>query len=413
MNLRTETVLDAEALKLEFPILRQPGRDGVTLVYLDSAASSQRPQHVLDAMQAFETRRYANVHRGSHFLSDEATEAYEDARGVMARFLGAANDEEIIFTRNTTEGINLVARSWGDANVRAGDAIVLTLMEHHSNIVPWQQLAERTGAEIRWLPLDESGRLRVEELPRLLEGAKLLAVTAISNTLGTINPVRELADAAHAAGALILVDAAQAAPHEAIDVVAWDADFAACSGHKMCGPGGAGVLYGRRALLEAMPPFLGGGSMIHRVDQQGFTPAALPAKFEAGTPAITAAVGIAAAADFLQQVGLANIKAHEQTLAELAHQQLAEIPGVRFLGPPPAEKAGIVTMAIDGVHPNDAAELLDARGVAVRAGHHCTMPLHEALGLPASLRASFYLYNTPGDVAALAEGIASAVAMLR
>jgi cysteine desulfurase / selenocysteine lyase len=354
-------------------------------------------------------KHYANVHRGIHWLSDQSTDLYEGAREKVRAFMNAATLEEVIFTHGTTEGINLVARSWGDANVRSGDEILLTEMEHHANLVPWQQLAARTGAVLRHIPITDDGRLNLDRLPGLLnERTRLVAVTAVSNVLGTINPLAEIIRQAHAAGALVLVDAAQSAPHVVTDVQALDTDFLVFSGHKMLGPSGVGVLYGRRSLLEAMPPFLGGGNMIRRVKLESFEPAELPAKFEAGTPPIVPAIGLGAAIDYLNQVGLDTIHEHERSLTVRAHAVLEALGGVRLLGPAPEEKAGIVSFSVEGIHAHDVAQLLDRHGVAIRAGHHCAMPLHKRLGVMASARASFYFYNTPAEVDQLGEALAQA-----
>jgi cysteine desulfurase/selenocysteine lyase len=399
---------DPTALRRDFPILatrlhadaeNAGRREGVPLVYLDNAATTQRPRQVIQSLVDVYEKHYANVHRGIHWLSDQSTDLYEESREKVRAFINAPTREEVIFTYGTTEGINLVARSWGDANVREGDEILLTEMEHHSNLVPWQQLAERVGAVIRHIPISDDGRLELDRLPSLLtERTKLVAVTAISNVLGTINPIGEIIRAAHAVGAKVLIDAAQSAPHVATDVQALDCDFLAFSGHKMLGPSGVGILYGKRELLEAMPPFLGGGSMIRRVRLDGFEPADLPAKFEAGTPPIVPAIGLGAAIDYLNAVGLETVHEHEQRLAVEAHRRLEAIGGVRFLGPSPAEKAGIVSFTHKTVHAHDIAQLLDREGVAVRAGHHCTMPLHKRLGVTASARASFYFYNTLEEI---------------
>lgn len=410
----THSTFDAAAYRADFPILATRVHGDLPLVYLDNAATTQRPREVIAAIVKAYEEQYANVHRGIHWLSELSTELYEKARESVQRFIRARHLHEIIFTTGTTSAINLVARSWGDANVRAGDEILLTEMEHHSNIVPWQQLAERTGCRIRFIPITDDGRLRLESLDALLsERTKLVAFTAVSNVLGTINPVRAIVDRAHAAGALALVDAAQHVPHEATDVIAWDADFLAFSGHKMVGPSGVGVLYGREKLLEAMPPFLGGGSMINTVTLDGFTPAALPAKFEAGTPPIVGALGLAVAIDYLERIGLAKIHRHEQRLAIAAHAALADIRGLRIFGPPPDQKSGTVSFSIDQIQANDLAMALDEQGVAVRAGHHCAMPLHARLGVPSTARASFYLYNTDADVAALAAAVHKAVRLFR
>jgi len=399
--------LDAASLRADFPILAQSIYDDRRLVYLDNAASTQRPRQVIRALSDCYEKTYANVHRGIHWLSEQSTDGYELARERLRGFINAASSDEIIFTSGTTMSINLVARSWGDANLRAGDEILLTTMEHHSNMVPWYQLAERTGAVVRHIPISDDGLLMLDALDELLgPRTKLVAVTAVSNTLGTINPIRTLADRAHEAGALILVDAAQSVPHLPTDVAELGVDFLAFSGHKMLGPSGVGVLYGRRELLEAMPPFLGGGNMIGEVRLDGFLPGELPAKFEAGTPPIAPAIAMTAAVDYLENVGVDAIHAHEQHLTGYAHEALGNISGVHIIGPPPEEKAGIVTFMLDGIHAHDVAEVINRHcGVAVRAGHHCTMPLHARLGVTATTRASFYLYNTTDDVDTLAEGL--------
>lgn len=396
---RAAAPFDVAALRADFPILQTILHGDQPLVYLDNAASTQHPRQVIQAMVDVYERQYANVHRGIHWLSDQSTDLYEDARQKTRAFINAPHAHEVIFTTGTTMGINLVARSWGDANIRAGDEILLSVLEHHSNLVPWQQLAQRTGCILKHIPLTPDGRLDLSHLDQLLTAkTKLVAIAGVSNVLGTINPMRELADRAHAAGALLLVDAAQSVPHDATDVQALQCDFLAFSGHKMLGPSGVGVLWARENLLDKMPPFLGGGSMIRRVYLDRFEPADLPAKFEAGTPPIVPAIGLGAAIDYLSAVGLPRIHQHEQQLTQLAHELLAEIAGVHILGPPPALKAGIVTFTLDGIHAHDIAQLLDRHGVAVRAGHHCTMPLHKHLACTATTRASFYLYNTVDEV---------------
>ena len=398
--------LDPAVYRPDFPILSQTVRPGVPLVYLDNAATSQRPREVIQAIVDTYERHYANVHRGIHWLADQATDLYENARESVERFINAPSREEVIFTSGTTAGINLVARSWGDANVRPGDEVLLTQMEHHSNLVPWHQLADRTGAVVRHVPITEDGRLDLAAFDRLLNRrTRLVAVTALSNVLGTINPVAEIIRRAHDAGALVLVDGAQSVPHQATDVTALDVDFLAFSGHKMLGPSGIGVLYGKRDLLEAMPPFLGGGSMIRRVTLEGFEPADVPARFEAGTPAIVPAIGLGAAIEYLDRVGLDAIGEHERLLTRRAHEVLGSISGVRLLGPPPEEKGGIVSFVLDRIHPHDVAQLLDRHGVAIRAGHHCAMPLHRRFGIAASSRASFYFYNTLEEIDRLGEAL--------
>lgn len=387
------------ALREDFPILQQTVHDNRPLVFLDNAASTQRPRQVIDVLRRVYERDYANVHRGIHTLSERATEQYEDAREKVREFIGAANAREIIFTPGTTAGINLVARSWGEANIKSGDEILLTTMEHHSNLVPWQQLAERTGAVLKHIPITNDGLLILDELDTLLTSrTKLVAVCSVSNVLGTINPVREIARRVHAAGALLLVDAAQSVPHVPTNVQDLGADFLAFSGHKMLGPTGIGVLYGREELLDAMPPFLGGGSMINRVWPDRFTPAELPAKFEAGTPPIAPAIALGAAIDYLKLIGVDAVARHEHELVRYAYERLQEVDGLTILGPPPERRAGLVSFTLPEPHAHDVAQLLDQQGIAVRAGHHCTWPLHDRLGITASTRASFYLYNTPAEV---------------
>ncbi len=398
--------LDVERLRAEFPTLAREVRPGVRLVYLDSAATSQKPRRVIEAIARFYEQQNANVHRGIYALSEEATAAYEGAREKVARFIGATSPKEIVFTRNTTEAINLVAWSWGRANLQPGDLVVLTQMEHHSNLVPWYMLAGERDLRLAHVPLTEDGRLDLEAYQDLLEQRpRLVAFTQMSNVLGTINPVAEMTRLAHEAGAVVLVDGAQSVPHLPVDVAALEVDFLAFSGHKMCGPTGVGVLYGKRELLEAMPPFLGGGDMIKKVWLGGFQTNEVPYKFEAGTPAIAEAVGLGEAAAFLTEVGLAAIHAHEQALVGYALERLSEMPGVRVLGPAAEHKGGVAAFTLDGVHAHDVAQILDQYGVAVRAGHHCAMPLHERYGVTATSRASLYLYNTREDVDALIEAL--------
>jgi cysteine desulfurase/selenocysteine lyase len=405
---------DVERIRADFPILETKVHGSTRLIYFDNAASTQRPQSVIDALNHVYTRTYANVHRGSHWLSDQSTDGYEAARREIAKFVGATSSCEIIFTSGTTAGINLVARSWGDANISAGDEVLLTEMEHHSNIVPWQQLAERTGCRIRFLPVTDDGCLDLERLPDMLnEATRLFAFCAVSNVTGVINPVQQLAKAARAVGATTLVDAAQAVPHEVVNFAEWDVDFAVFSGHKMLGPSGIGAVYGREKLLEEMPPFAGGGSMIRKVTLDGYEVAALPAKFEAGTPPIANAIAMRAAIEYLEQVGLAQIMAHERRLAQRAHEHLEQIADLRILGPSVEHKSGIVSFAIEGVHPQDVASFLDRKGIAIRAGHHCAMPLHARFGISASSRASFYLYNTMAEVDAFADALNRAIRLFR
>jgi cysteine desulfurase/selenocysteine lyase len=403
------TLFDVLALRREFPILRQQ-QAGKPLAFLDSAASSQKPRRVLACLEDYYERYNANVHRGVYRLSEEATFAFERARGKVAKFVGAYSPKELVFTRNTTEAINLVARAWGDANVKAGDRILLSVMEHHSNLVPWQMLAQRTGAQLDYIRIDGDGRLILEELDALLtERTKIVAITQQSNVLGTINPVREIVARAHDAGALVLVDAAQSVPHMSVDVQALGADFLAFSGHKMCGPTGIGALWGRRAILEAMPPFLGGGSMIKTVGLYETTYADVPARFEAGTPAIGEAIALGEAVDFLGGIGMDKIYAHEQHLVGYALERLSDVEGLRIYGPMSVEgRGGAISFTLEGVHPHDIASVLDGEGVAVRAGHHCCQPLHGLLDIGATTRASFYMYNIPEEIDRLAAGLEKA-----
>ncbi|MDD5468103.1 MAG: cysteine desulfurase [Anaerolineales bacterium] len=393
-------------VRADFPILGREVRPGVPLVYLDSAATSQKPLAVIQAMQEYYLHSNANIHRGIHVLAEEATAEYEAARQAVANFIGAGSPRQVIFTRNTTEAINLVAHSWGRVNLKAGDLIVLTEMEHHSNLVPWQMLAEERQVRLEFVPVTESGVLDMETYNRLLElQPRLVAFTHMSNVLGTINPARRMAQLAHQAGAVVLVDGAQSVPHFGVDVTQMEVDFLAFSAHKMCGPTGIGVLYGRKELLEAMPPFLGGGDMIRKVHLRSFAPNDLPHKFEAGTPAIAEAIGFKAAVDYLSRVGMDYVAAHEQEVIAYALERLEEIPGVRVIGPEASQRGGVAAFTLEGVHPHDIAQILDSRGVAIRAGHHCAMPLHEKLALPATARASFYLYNTLEEVDRLVEAI--------
>jgi len=397
---------DLERIRASFPTLtRLIG--GRPLAYLDSGASSQRVLASIEAVDRYERRHHSNVHRGSHTLSAEATAAYEGARATVADHLGAADRRELVFVRNATEAINLVARAWGAANVGAGDRIVLTEMEHHSNIVPWQQLAEAAGAEIEWVGIDDDGLLLRDQLEAALgREPKLVAITHVSNVLGTLNPIEEIAAAAHDAGALILVDGAQAVPKMPVDVVALGVDFYAFTGHKAYGPTGIGALWARLDLLREMPPFLGGGSMIRKVTREGTTYADPPARFEAGTPAIAQAIGLAAALRWLGGIGMEKALAHERELAAYALARVGEVPGLRVFGPPESEeRTGPISFELEGIHAHDVAEILDRHGVAVRAGHHCTQPLMERLGVPATARASFGIYSTTGEVDALVDGL--------
>jgi cysteine desulfurase/selenocysteine lyase len=411
--------LDVARIRKDFPILERQIHDGTPLIYLDSANTSQKPRQVLDALADFYERHNANIHRATHQLGEEATQAYEGARATVAGFIGAAEPAEVVFTKNVSEAINLVAYSMGNASAaRAGgrfalgpgDEIVITEMEHHSNIVPWQLLCERTGATLRWFGVTPDGRLDTSDIDDLItERTKLVALAHQSNVLGTINPVRAIADRAHAAGALVLVDAAQSVPHMPVDVAALGADFLGFTGHKMCGPTGIGVLWGRRELLEEMPPFLGGGEMIETVWMERSTFAPPPHKFEAGTMPIAQAAGLAAAVGYLGEVGLPALREYEHGLVAHALQALREIDGLRILGPAePVDRGAAISFTVEGVHPHDMSQVLDSRGIAVRAGHHCAWPLHRAMGVQASTRASFYLYNTIEEADALAAGIREA-----
>jgi cysteine desulfurase/selenocysteine lyase len=390
--------LDLLQIRADFPILDQQV-NGHPLVYFDNAASTQKPLAVLDALRQFATHDHANVHRGLHALSTRATDAFEKARAVVARFLGASTSDEIIFTRGTTEAINLVAQTWGATHISHGDVILLTELEHHSNLVPWQMLAARTGARLRFVPIGEDGTLALVRLASLLDGAKLFAFTHISNSLGTINPARELCQAARAAGVVTLVDAAQSAGHMPIDVAEIGCDFLALSGHKMCGPTGIGVLYGRPDLLEEMPPWHGGGEMIVSVDWERSSFKKAPHRFEAGTPHISGAIGLAAAIAYLEDVGRGRIFAHDQQLAAYALEQLGAVRGVRVIGPRAGQaRAGVVSFVMDAAHPHDLTTYADQGGLALRGGHHCNQPLMRKLGLPGTARASFYFYNTRAEI---------------
>lgn len=404
--------LDPQTLRADFPILNRTVHRQRPLVYLDNAASTQHPVAVLDAMEQCYRTHYANVHRGIHTLSEQMTDHYEMARRKVQEFIGAQRPEEVIFTSGTTASVNLVAHSLGQT-LSAGDEVIVTQMEHHSNLVPWQQLAERKQLKLRWWPVNDQGLLEMSELDELLNSrTRLVAVTAASNVLGTINPVRDISDRVHQAGAALFVDAAQWVPHAITSVQAWDCDFLAFSAHKMVGPSGIGILYGRYEILDDLPPFLGGGSMIQTVEQTGFTPAPLPARFEAGTPPIVETVGLAAAIDYLSEVGLDSIHQHEATLVKRCLSQMEQIAGVQVLGPPADQRVGLVSFTVKGINSQDLARFLDFRGIAVRAGHHCAMPLHQRYGLPNSVRASFYLYNTMQEVDQFCEALPQVIEKL-
>jgi cysteine desulfurase / selenocysteine lyase len=408
MNL--SQIADPKVLSLRslFPVLERQVH-GKPLVYLDNAATTQKPLAVIESMDNYYRHYNSNIHRGVHTLSEEATTAYEEARKRIARFINAASDKQTIFTRNATEAINVVVYSWGRANLGPGDEVLITEMEHHSNIVPWQILQEQLGFTLRYVPITEGGLLDLSELDTLLnERTKLFAFVHVSNVLGTVNPVVELVQAAHAVGALALIDASQSVPHMPVDVQALDADFLVFSGHKLCGPTGIGILYGKRELLEAMPPFMGGGDMIREVKMSGSRWNTLPYKFEAGTPAIAEGIGLGAAVDFLQEVGLEWVWQHEQALTSYAYERLAQVEGLRILGPGPEQRGGLVAFTLNDIHPHDLSAVLDNDGIAIRAGHHCAQPIHDRLGIVASARASFYLYNTFEEVDKLVVGLEKA-----
>ena len=398
--------LDIQRIRNDFPILSREVRPGVPLVYLDSTATTQKPLSVLQAMDEFYRHSNANIHRGVHTLAEEATALYEQARGKVAGFINAPAAEQVIFTRNATESINLVAYTWARANLKQGDLVMLTEMEHHSNLVPWHMLKAERGVELAFIPVTADGLLALDVYRSLLaRGPKLVSFTHISNVLGTINPVAEMVRLAHAAGAVVLVDGAQSVPHLPVDVQALDVDFLAFSAHKMLGPTGIGALYGKKSLLEAMPPFLGGGDMIKTVHLQNFLPNDIPYKFEAGTPAIAEAVGFGAAVDYLEKIGMDAVAAHEQEMIAYALERLEEVPGVKVFGPAAEKKDGVAAFTLEGVHPHDVAQIVDTYGIAVRAGHHCAQPLHEKFGIPATTRASFYIYSLKEEVDKLVAGI--------
>jgi len=404
------TSLDAEKIRQDFPVVTS-SVNGKPMVYLDSANTSQKPVAVIDAMTAFMREGYAPINRSAYSLAAEATEKYEGARTKVAKFINAKSSREIVFTKNATEALNLIAYSWGRTNLKRGDVVVLTHMEHHANIVPWQMLQQEIGIELRWVPLTSDFQLDLSSLSNLLAGAKVFSFTSMSNVLGTINPVEKLCAAAHAVGALAIVDACQSVPHAPTDVQAWGADFTMFSSHKMCGPSGVGVLWGREALLEAMPPFLGGGNMISEVRLDGFKCAELPAKFEAGTPPITEVIGLGAAVDYLNGIGMANVRRHEVEMSSYVLENLTARFGdeITIHGPRNPELRGATfSFAFRGIHPHDLSQILDQTNVCVRAGHHCAKPLMKIIGANATARASFYLYNTKADADALANALDSA-----
>ena len=402
-------MFDVARIREDFPILKRLVH-GKPLVYLDNAATSQKPKAVVDALVEYYTQHNANIHRGIHALSEEATARYEGAREKVARFIGAPKPSTVIFTRNATEAVNLVAHAWGRRHVAQGDSILLTEMEHHSNIVPWQMLAAATGAKLTVIPIDENGRLALQELPRLLEGkVKLVAVTLMSNVLGTINPIQEIVQAAHSKGIPVLVDGAQGVPHLPVNVLDFNCDFLVFSSHKMLGPTGVGVLYAKEAILEEMDPFLGGGDMIRDVWLDHSLWNDLPWKYEAGTPNIADVIAFGVAVDYLERIGMPNIRQHEEELAGYALSRLREIEGLTLYGPrEPEHRGATIAFNIENLHPHDLGQLLDEEGIAIRAGHHCCKPLMRKLGVVATARASFYLYNTHEEVTALAQAILKA-----
>ena len=403
---RIITALDVEQIRLDFPILKREVHPGVPLIYLDSTATTQKPTQVIQAMDDYYRSYNSNVHRGVHTLAEEATAAYEAARQRAADFIHAPSAREIIFTRNTTESINLIALTWGRTNLKEDDLVILTEMEHHSNLVPWQILVAEKGIRLEFIPITTDGILELDVYRKLLEQMpKLVSFTQMSNVLGTINPAKEIVQMAHQVGAVTIIDGAQSVPHFPVDVQDLDVDFLAFSAHKICGPTGLGVLFGKINLLSDMPPFLGGGEMIKRVLLRSFTPNEVPHKFEAGTPAIAESIGLQSALDYVDQVGMDKIAAHEQEMISYALERLEEVPEVHVIGPEAKYKGGVAAFTFDGIHPHDVAQILDRAGIAVRAGHHCAMPLHEKYNIPATTRASFYLYNTMDEVDRLIEGL--------
>ncbi len=405
-TLKPNDIIDIKRIRADFPILSREIKPGIQVVYLDSTATTQKPIQVIAAMDDYYRQTNANIHRGIHTLAEQATALYEEAREIVASFINAPMARQVVFTRNTTESINLVSQTWGRANLNPGDVIILTEMEHHSNLVPWQMLAVEKNLKLEFVPVNPQGYLELDIYESLLDlNPKLVAFTHMSNVLGTINPAQEMTKMAHDSGAIVLIDGAQSVPHFPVDIQAIDADFLVFSGHKMCGPTGVGVLFGKKNLLEEMPPFLGGGDMIKRVELRSFTSNSIPHKFEAGTPAIAEAIGLGAAMNYLQQVGMEVIAAQEQVVVDYAIDRLTEIPGVVVYGPQAEDRGGVTAFNLEGVHPHDVAQILDGDGIAVRAGHHCAMPLHDKLGIPASSRASYYLYNSITDIDKLVDSI--------
>jgi cysteine desulfurase/selenocysteine lyase len=390
---------DVEKIRADFPILKRETKPGVPLIYFDSAATSQKPNAVINVMDEYYRNYNANIHRGVHTLAEEATARYEEAREKIAHFIGANKATELVFTRNTTESINLVANTWAKTNLQKGDMILLTEMEHHSNLVPWQMLAAEKELRLEFIPVNEAGELDQTIFENLLgQKPKLVSFTHFSNVLGTINPVKAMTAKAHETGALVLVDGAQSVPHVQVSVTDLDVDFYAFSAHKMVGPTGIGALWAREAILKAMPPFMGGGDMIKRVYLRSFTPNDIPHKFEAGTPAIAEAIGFGAAVDYLTTLGMQNVTFHEKEITRYAMEKMSAIKGLQILGPEASKRGGVIAFTLSGIHPHDVAQILDQDGIAVRAGHHCAMPLHDKYCIPASTRASFYIYNTKKEV---------------
>jgi cysteine desulfurase/selenocysteine lyase len=398
--------LDTKKIRADFPILEREAHPGVPLVYLDSTATAQKPFSVIEALESYYRRHNANIHRGIHVLAEEATAMYEDSREKISRFIHAPSARQVIFTRNATESINLVAYSWARTNLKSGDLILLTEMEHHSNLIPWHLLASERNVRLEFIPVGENGILDLQEYEKLLtQSPRLVAFSHMSNVLGTINPAIEIIQKAHAAGAITLLDGAQSVPHLPVNVKELDVDFLVFSAHKMLGPTGIGVLYGKMELLENMPPFLGGGDMIKTVHLRSFVPNSLPHKFEAGTPAIAEAIGFGSAVEYLEGVGMPLVEAHEREMIHYALERLEEIPGVRVYGPGSEQKGAVAAFTLENIHPHDVAQILDRYGIAVRAGHHCAQPLHEKLGIQATTRASFYIYNSFDEIDKLVDGI--------
>lgn len=413
MNQNIPLAIDPWKIRNDFPILNRSTKNGNQLVYLDSTATSQKPQSVINVVGRFFENSNANIHRGIHFLAEEATSLYEEARVKTQKFIHAASETEIIFTKNATESINLVAYSWGRKFLSPGDLIVLTEMEHHANLVPWQILGEERGLKLEFIPVLDNGQLDLETYNKLLiQSPKLVAFTHMSNVLGTINPAKEMIDAAHAHGALVLVDGAQSVPHFPVDVQDLDVDFLVFSGHKMCGPTGIGVLFGKKIILKETPPFMGGGDMIKSVHLRSFKPNEIPYKFEAGTPPIAEAIGLGVAIDYLSAIGMENISRFEHQMIAYALDRLSEFPGIKVYGPRAEDKGAVAAFTLEGIHPHDVAQILDGVGIAVRAGHHCAMPLHERYELQATTRASFYIYNTPDEIDKLIMGLEKVIRIL-